>query len=974
MKPGTMVRFFAPALVAGGIALAQTGGSLRGTVRDASVAVLPGVTVTATSDALMGSQTAVTDARGRYRITNLPPGDYILTFDLPAFATFQRKGIVLRARANFQVDATLEVRGVEEAVTVTAETPMLEIAQPSNALNVEGEFQRHMPLRARRNWSDFLELTPGIVARPIDDGSGRMIYFGHGAEHFQNVVQLEGMAVQNYNDAQPAYVGMGADMIKDIQLKSGGVEASEPLGTGMVINVITKSGGNDFRGSVGYALQPMGWNDDNTPTEGNFIGTTTKRKVSQLDVSFGGPIRRDRVWFFASYRYANLETGISRSAEQMEILQAFDPNFEPFNSTSLSHQPYAKLSAKIKANHGLNVYYQSDRLRRTRDWDYYYEPISLDYTGGSLFGAKLTSVWRSNTTSQITFSYNNKGRSDKDNLEDLPGSGPQIQIFRDTEEWGGRLWGSGLLLAGGNLFSLDLGPSSITLIRADVTHHVADWGGSHELQTGVYAAPRLHHDRETHHMNDGFVLEGRHLVDKNDPGSGTIPFIRWFYDPPVVPSLAARDRDIGIYFQDAWRPTPRLTLNLGIRADWANRYDGLHDITRMSNSLALGPRFGFSYLITEDARNVLRGSVVRVHEQVGGRDSATAVRPGSFASTLTVYDYDRDGVFETEFFTPGATATLAAHQFDPDLHQPWVDEAIVGFRKQFPKQLVLDVAWIHRTFRNRYTAIDVNGFYPEGPFQPFGGFGRIDPDRAQVWQRTNATWDRLVFDALELTVTQRLPGKLQFMAGLTRQWQHISGDWNPTDPARFIQPDAFPNNKLIWSTRGGGSNSFSYSTTYGPMWRKYSVRLGGVWFAPHGIVVAASYTQLAGPWSGPLLEKLDKNDPDVLQFGPAKVVSETGSVQSNPLATIYRFVGPTRGDGQVKKSDVMRIGLKVAKTIALGGTRELELGASIFNLPNLSGHHQYKYVGANQTWSPHFLKEQNRQSPRALQLTFVFRY
>lgn len=120
--------------------------------------------------------------------------------------------------------------------------------------------------------------------------------------------------------------------------------------------------------------------------------------------------------------------------------------------------------------------------------------------------------------------------------------------------------------------------------------------------------------------------------------------------------------------------------------------------------------------------------------------------------------------------------------------------------------------------------------------------------------------------------------------------------------------------------------------------------------------------------------QLTADHPDVVRFGPGTVVSSTGSEQDNPLANIVRFVGPTRSDGQVKKADVKSLGLKIAKLFELGGDRQIEVAGNFFNLPNASGHHQYTYNGANQTWNQNFLQERSRQSPRAFQLTLVFRY
>src|SRR5262245_53660985 len=251
-------------LASSGAATAQTGaGSLRGYITDEQGGALPGVTVTARSEVLIQPVTALTDAEGYYRLLNLPPGTYEIAADLSGFATFKRQGVLLRGGANFQVDITMKLASISETVTVAGESPMLEVSNPSNVLNISGDFQREMPIQARRNWSDFLEITPGVHSRPFDDGSGRMVYFGHSTEHFAHVVQLEGAIASNYQDAQVTYVSMGADMIDDVQVKTGGVDASAPMGTGLNINVITKSAGNTLKGSGAFAYQPENWNGNN---------------------------------------------------------------------------------------------------------------------------------------------------------------------------------------------------------------------------------------------------------------------------------------------------------------------------------------------------------------------------------------------------------------------------------------------------------------------------------------------------------------------------------------------------------------------------------------------------------------------------------------------------------------------------------------------------------------------------------------
>lgn len=958
-------------------ATAQTGeAGLRGYVTDEQGGVLPGVTISASGPAIMTPATAVTDAAGYYRLVNLPPGTYVLSAELSGFSTQRRDGIVLRAGSTFQVDLVMRIGSLAETITVSGESPMLEVSKPSNILNFDGEFQKQVPIQARRNWSDFLEVTPGVIARPFDDNSGRMVFYGHATEHFAHVIQLEGMNAANYNDGQIAYVNMGTDVIQDVQVKSGGIDASEPMGTGLVMNVVTKSGGNLLSGSAGYALQPIEWNGDNPPSaEVKNASTPTIQGVNQLDLAVGGPLRRDRVWFFGAYRYADLETGISRDATQVALQKAYVSGFEPFNNTSTTHQPYLKVSAKLSASHQVSAYWQYDRVTLTSDQPLHYEPIRIFVTGGNLYGAKLTSVWGNKTTTQVTIGYNDKSGADDGTFGKLPGSGAQIDIHQAAFASAGRLVGTGALLRGGNLESLSLEPSSILLIRGDLTYFKEGWVGSHEFQTGLYAAPRLRTGRITRYVNDGFTLEERLMLNPADLGAGTRPFHRRYRSPTSVAALDAEDRDIGVYVQDSWKPTARLTASLGVRVDFVKRHDAIFDIDRMKD-VAVGPRLGFSYLLTKDARNVLRGSVVRAHEGVNGRDAATGqAAGGGGAETRDVYDFDGDGTFETQLVTPAVSAALAGYEFDPNLHQPWVDEYILGYRKQFAGQMAVDVALNHRRYTDRYGQVDVNGIYPESPGQPFLGFGRVDPRRGVLRQLTNNSWDKLVYTSIEITATKNLANKLQFVGGFHRQWQHLAGTWNPTDPARFIQPDTYPNNKLIWMARGVDDTDSYRLFAFGPSWQEYSIRGGGTWFAPGGLVVAASYTQQAGPWPGHILTRLAANDPDVTRFGPA-TIPVVGGVQSNPLATTIRIKYATRGEGQeqYQAPPVKVLNLKVGKKLRFADRREVEVSANVFNLANGSDHWQYDFANASQEFNPGFLRMLSRQAARALQLTFVLRY
>jgi hypothetical protein len=982
------------------IAFGQTGqGSLRGYVRDSQGGALPGVTITASAPELLRPVTAVTNEEGYYRLLNLPPGTFIVTAELTGFQTFKREGILLRAGATFAVDIALTIGNLQETITVSGDSPMVEVLRPSNVFNIDGDFQRLMPLQARRNWSDSLELTPGVISRGFDDGSGRQVYFGHATEHFAHVLQLEGMIASNYHDAQVTYVGMGTDVIQDVQIKTGGVDASAPMGVGMVMNVITKSGGNVFNGSFSYAYQPYKWNGNNvdncSPSRGcrpGTGGTPTTAYVRQYDITGGGPIKRDAVWFFASLRRAVSAAGISRTSTEVQRINAFTPGATIFDNPSESWQPYAKVTTKLGTNHDLAGLYQRDRLILDGNREYNYQQIAAQSTGGSLFGGKLTSVWSDRVTTTVAASYNNKGGNDVSTFERLGLTGPQIIVHRAASNQAGRAVGDGRILEGGNQEFYQYQPASQLMVRGDLTYFKDDWAGSHELQTGIFAAPRSKYEEVREYPNDGFSLEELRLVDPNNVAGGVVPFHRRLRDPDILQTRGAVDRNVGFYVQDNWRPHARLVVNAGVRFDWVQRNDQVFNIERQ-NSWQVGPRIGFSYLVTSDARNVVRGSYVRLHEQMMGRDAVTTFGADAAATQTDQYDLNGNGILtdpgEVQV-TPGRSASLASYEFDPDLHQPSVDEFILGFRKQFPGQWSADVSWMKRTYQDMYARVDVNGIYPSGPNQLFGGFGLVDPNRGIVFQQTNNTWSTLEYQALEITVAKNLSRRFQALVGVNRQWQHFGGTWNPTDPARFIQPDAFDSDRLIYMPRGNNEDTSLLLQngqtihTYGPTWQKYSMRFGGTYHAPYGVILAASYTILAGPWSGAITDLLPENDPSLAVFGPATFRLPNGVTASNPLATRMRFTGgdvpigananPTRGDGQVQAPAVKTLGLKIGKTISLGGSREVELSGNIFNLLNDGNYTQYNYSGANERFNSNFLQMRNQQPARGFQAGVVFRF
>jgi hypothetical protein len=291
------------------------------------------------------------------------------------------------------------------------------------------------------------------------------------------------------------------------------------------------------------------------------------------------------------------------------------------------------------------------------------------------------------------------------------------------------------------------------------------------------------------------------------------------------------------------------------------------------------------------------------------------------------------------------------------------------------------VAWTHKTFRDSYAQVDINGFWPDAPGQPFGGFGKVDPKSGQIFRLTNRTWARQQYNEMMLTLAKNMSHNFQAMMSIQRQWQREDGDWNPTDPARFIQPDAFPNNRTIWRNQDPvDNNSLATGGTLRntPTWTPGSFRLAGTWNAPRGVVLSASYTMVGGPWTGPILKQLAANDPAVTRFGPARFNGTTpvaSGGQANPLATRIRFFYPTRGEGQAALPYVHTLNLKLGYRLKVTGNRQVEVGLNIFNVLNAGRYTEWHRSGANLSYDPNFyLTQDNQQTSRSAQFDATFRF
>ena len=954
-----------------GTASAQTTaeGTIRGVIHDALGGVLPGVTVVAASPTVAGSFTSVSDAAGSYRLLNLSPGEYSITAELQGFSKYVRPGIVVRAGLNIAVDIEMKIGAMSETVQVTADSPMLEVQKPVQAVNISGDMQRALPLGTRKDFSEFLEVTPGVTARTFDQGTGGQVYMLRGSEIENHVVQVDGADMGSFRQGWAGlYVGLSTDSIEDTQVKTGGVDASAPLGVGVIINIATPSGTNTFKGAASTIYQAKAWNGNNAAQGGQSV----YNRVFQPDLSLGGPILRDRLFFFGAFRYSDRETGIFRSADQLKASAAVDPTFTPFANGGKNKYYFVKATAQLTPQHQLYVFYQRDFNPEVAAFATDTKTFNITAFGGNGFGARLSSVWGSSVTTRVLAAYNDK--SINGTFDAFAGhffNNPEQDFYSSSFKSGSRYQGSGLLATTNNAF-YTASPTSKLTFQADLTYFKEGWMGSHEIQTGLLAQPRLSNENDNIYVNGGSSFDELALIDPNNVNGGSYVFHRRVYDATSVVASSRLAQDYGVYIQDGWKPSSRLTVTAGVRADNVRVRDRVYNVD-VQNSWSIGPRVGATYVLTADEKNVVRANYGRVADfpQPGYLPSAGGTPIGQ-----TEFYFNPDGTpFGAPQPIPAPTLQNSNQIVDPNRHQPFIDEWILGYRRQLPGQLSLDASFIRRYYEDRPANVETNGIYTGGVFS---GFKNVNQN--QIYLVTNNTWNTMVYSGFEVSAAKRT-SRLNLLAGYTRGFQHLDGTWIPNDPASFIQPGAFPNDMGIGSIRGNeqsatnNSGSLSGSAdTRSPSWQKHAFRAGAAYNAPWDLTLASNLVFLSGPYSGPIVNKIAAADP---QFGPPTVTLSNGRTVANPLSTTIRFAYGTRGDGQIKAPNLIIWNIRVGRTFRVGADR-LNLALDIINVLNHDADQLFQ-SGGNQLYSPNYaiapdgsFRGLTRQPPRAAQISIRF--
>jgi hypothetical protein len=536
-----------------------TTATLQGVVRDASHAVLPGVTVTLRDQYTGFLRTTTTDGAGVYALTYVPAGTYELTFELAGFKPLRRPDLRFEIGRETSLDATLDVGGVSEVVTVREETPLVEPTKAALDLVVTRTQIDTLPLSGRQAAALAL-LAPGVVARgnsteePVTaDGQPR----GSG-ETIIDGVSNEGMATNSVRANAPP------DAVQEFQVLTTQYAAEFGNASGLILNTITRTGTNEPHGRVYYFHR-----DEALDARNAFATTKASFEQKQPGGWFGGPVVQDRTHYFFSYE------GTRRMTIATVTSPAGPGDFEqPFENNQL----LAKVTHQIKQAHTLNLRFSLDRpffhnqgVGGNNLNEYGYENLSADRSGvGS-----LASVLSNRALNEL------RGQISRRRVQIDPNNPNAYSIQRPTSNSG----------------KPPNFPQAFPEVRFQIVDNFTYELGSHRLKFGV-DVNRVNLDGYVYQYNPGqFIFSTDLPFDTNNLATYPSLFLR---NQGGV-DFAYRATGVSMFAQDAWHLPHRVTVNAGVRYDgWA--MGGL-DLQKT----AFAPRLGVAWDPFGAGRTSIRG-------------------------------------------------------------------------------------------------------------------------------------------------------------------------------------------------------------------------------------------------------------------------------------------------------------------------------------------------------------------------------
>ena len=702
-------------------------GSIAGTIKDDTGAALPGVTVTVTSPALQVAQILrVSNERGDYQITELPPGTYRVSYELTGFATLVREGIALTTGFAARVDPVLQLATLAETVTVAGETPLVDLSTTRGGATVAQTLIREIP--GNQNFQDVLMMVGG-VSNPSPPKTGQISttvngFYGKAYGVGTGTALIEGVKM-NANES-PDFT-----TVEEVDVKTFGNTADVDA-PGATVQLILKSGGNQFHGKVAEIAQHERFQakniDDRLRAQGLRLGDSIMY-YNDIAADLGGRIIRDKLWFYGSARDFRNKSEAAGFVKD----RGADGRYGTADDTPARMTPsHQSLTLKIS-------YQATPKNRFTGYIQYNPDFWSL---GQSRFTPYESTLWLKQYSMEekpiewqsaisnrwlMTHMWGHGGYDAKrwylGGWE--PYSYEPSRQDRATGQVTGPSWDSGTARQNKpirNQFS-----GSVNYLPA------GSFGGSHAFQAGyrIWRGQQLYANPQDPDRNGG-LAEYRLVYDTNYlPGAYVVPFNGGLAQPVQLITRnyrvegVSKNNNYAWYLMDSWRPTTRLTLNLGIRWERQTHYvpaqvkaQGTFGVSGTFPPVDAGkwtewaPRAGVAFDLTGDGKTVVKGTFGRFNEDLGVNGYAAQFNANSLVDTT----YRWSDVTRCNCFAPGSLnlsptgpdflgiTGVNSNALNPDLRLQYINEATASVERELGSGMSVRGVYVYKKVIDSMTA------------------------------------------------------------------------------------------------------------------------------------------------------------------------------------------------------------------------------------------------------------------------------
>ena len=793
----------------------RTTGTIIGTVTDESGAVLPGVTVAISGAGVAGTPSTVTGESGTYRIPALPPGTYTLSFTLQGFATVNREEVVVPLGETIEINVPLKVSTLQETVTVTGESPIVNTASTQVSTNLNREWVENAPQR-RFTFFDLINQAAGVS--PATSTSSRSQSFGSSTT--ENTYQLDGTDFTSpFTGA--AWPWPNTDAIEEVQVLSLGASAEYGNLQGAVFNVVTRQGSNEFHGDGNVYFQHQNLTGRNTTDDQDDGLPYNRDEFRDTTWQLGGPILRDKFWFFGSFQY-------QKDSESQ-------PGTPPeFPARSSAKRVFGKLNYQINDGNKVQFQYHDDYYRIPARATAVTAPSTINVETGHNPSPGFT--WTSVLSNKTFIEARYSGFYGYDHGDPLESNEPRVKPrFYDLD--------SGAITGG--IYSWYDGVSWKTAAAGKVSHYAENFmGGSHDFKLGVQ-----------------FDSGGSDYV------TGPNDYIYTYgstvaYGYTQLPwHEGGQKKSLGFYVDDTFRLGSRVTLNLGVRYDWSRAsirsYPVLdaqgNETSASSPSIdnlytwnSVAPRLGVIFKLNQAGTSTFKLHAGRYY---GG------VVTGEFddVSPSVTPRYLFDGTYVNGQPNPDSLELVSDNSslvVDPDFKNPHTDQYIVGFEHELMRNFGLQISYVHKRGEDYGGWRETRGQYvPVTRPDPEGGtlqvFQLVSDPEDRLFELTNPDGMHMRYNGVSIQAQKRMANRWQMTGSIViSKSEGLLGSNRPTTST--VTPTPLAAQTATAGLFGRTPNDFVNAEGRLIGDRPVVGKLQFLYQAPYGIMFGVNYTHQDG--------------------------------------------------------------------------------------------------------------------------------